>query len=599
MKPEFRLTAFALAFLVLASVAFAGPHTSTMAFTVSMERPTTHYFHVVLRCEGLKGETQDFKMPAWTPGYYRIMDYARNVVRFQAEDGAGSPLAWEKTSKNAWRVRTAGTTVVSVSYDVYAFAQSVADSYLDDAHAFIAPAGVFMHVAGHLQDPVSVAVRPFQGWSTISTGLDPVAGRPDTFSAPDFDVFYDCPILAGNQEVLSFDVQGIPHTIAMFNPGTFDRQRFVADLKRVVEASVALMGDMPYRHYTFLIIGPGGGGLEHLNSAALTLSTASLNTPGGYRSWLLFVTHEYFHLFNVKRIRPAALGPFDYDRENYTSMLWMSEGFTVYYEYVILNRAGLLTRPDVLDGLGSIIARYENAPGHLFQSAAVSSVDTWILFFSRGEHTANTTISYYDKGAGLALLLDVMIRNASKNRHSLDDVMRTLYARFYKENKRGFTDAEFREVCEAAAGTRLADFFDIYVPTVKDIDYQRYLGYAGLAIDTRPEAQPGVQFGAVTEDQGGRLVITSVEWDSPASRAGLMAQDEILAIDGARASPRAVSEVLLAKKPGDTASVLIWRRNATRTVEVTLGAKTHRSFRMTPLPSQTPLQAEILGSWLK
>jgi predicted metalloprotease with PDZ domain len=599
MRPRLHLTAGAIAILFVASTALAGPQPGTITFTISMERPTTHYFHIVLRCEGLKGEIEDFKMPAWTPGYYRIMDYAKNVVRFQAEDGAGTPLAWEKTAKNTWRVKTGRAPVVSVSYDVYAFAQSVADSYLDDARAFIVPAGVFMHVAGQLQHPVAVVVRPYKEWGRVSTGLEPATGQPNTFTAPDFDVLYDCPILAGNLEVLSFEVQGIPHTIAIFNPGAFDRARFVADLKRVVEASVALMGDLPYRHYTFLIIGAGGGGLEHLNSAALTLNTASLTTAGGYRSWLLFVTHEYFHNFNVKRIRPVALGPFDYDKENDTSLLWMSEGFTVYYEYVVLNRAGLLPRMEVLDGLSSIIARYENAPGHLLESAEAASFDTWLLFFSRGEHAANTTISYYDKGAGLALLLDLAIRNASGNRQSLDDVMRTLYQRFYKEKQRGFTDAEFREVCEKAAGAPLAEFFDDYVPTVKDIDYAKYLSYAGLAIDTRAEPQPGVLFGAATEDRSGNLVITSVEWDSPASRAGLEAQDEILGVDGARASARVLSETMLLKKPGDSARILIARRNTTREVEVVLGTKTHRSFRITPLPNPGPLQTAILGSWLK
>jgi predicted metalloprotease with PDZ domain len=599
MRPRLRLTAVAIAILFVASAALAQPPAVTMAFTVSMERPTAHYFHVVFRCEGLKGPTQDFKMPAWTPGYYRIMDYARNVVNFRAEDGTGAPLPWEKIAKNTWRVRTGLQSVVSVSYDVYAFTQSVADSYLDDARAFIAPAGILMHVAGQLQRPATVLVKPFQGWSRISTGLDPVAGQPNTFLAPDFDVLYDSPILAGNQEVVSFEVQGIRHDIAINNPGNLDRERLVGDLRKMIETSVALMGDIPYPHYTFLVIGPGGGGLEHLNSTALTLNPSTLTTPAGYRSWLAFVTHEYFHLFNVKRIRPVALGPFDYDRENYTDMLWMSEGFTVYYEYLILNRAGLFTRDDVFDGLRSIIARYENAPGHLFQSAAASSFDTWMLFFSRGENTANTTISYYDKGAALGLLLDLRIRHDSQNRRSLDDVMRTLYRTFYQEKQRGFTDAEFREVCEKAAGAPLAEFFDDYVPTVKDIDYRRYLAYAGLAVDVEPRPTSGAFLGAVTEDLGGSPVVSRVEWDSPASRAGLSAQDEIVALDGTRVTARTLGDALALRRPGDTIRVLVSRRGGTREIEVVLGERTERSFRITPLPAPTPLQTSILESWLR
>ncbi len=599
MMTRFRLAAGALLIVAVASAAFAQAPAGTMAFTVSMDRPTTHYFHVVFRCEGLKGPAQDFKMPVWTPGYYRIMDYAKNVVNFRAEDGAGAPLAWEKTAKNTWHVRIGAAPAVSVSYDVYAFAPSVADSYLDDARAFIAPAGVLMHVAGQLRHPAVVTIRPFQGWSRVSTGLDPVAGRPNTFVAPDFDVLYDSPFLAGNQEVVPFEVLGIPHELAIHNAGDMDRARFVGDLKKIIEATAALMGELPYRHYTFLMIGPGGGGLEHLNSAALTFNPSSLNTPAGYRSWLAFVTHEFFHLFNVKRIRPVALGPFDYDRENYTDMLWMSEGFTVYYEYLILNRAGLFTRDDVFDGLRAVIARYENAPGHLFQSAAAASFDTWMLYFSRGEHVSNTTISYYDKGAALGLLLDLRIRHDSQNRHSLDDVMRTLYRTFYQEKQRGFTDAEFREVCEKAAGAPLAEFFDDYVATVKDIDYPRYLAYAGLDIDVEPRAVPGAYFGAVTEDQGGTAVISRVEWDSPASRAGLSAQDRILAVDGSEVTAGALIVSMRSRQPGDTIRLLVSRRGAQREIEVVLGQRTERGFRITVLPGPMPPQASILSSWLK
>jgi predicted metalloprotease with PDZ domain len=362
---------------------------------------------------------------------------------------------------------------------------------------------------------------------------------------------------------------------------------------------VAIIGEIPYSHYTFLMIGPGGGGLEHLDSAALTFSASSLNEPAGYKRWLSFVAHEFFHLYNVKRIRPVALGPFDYDRENYTNLLWVSEGFTSYYEDLILIRAGLLTRDEYLERARANIVNYESIPGHLFQSAAESSFDTWIQFFSRAPNAANTTISYYDKGAALGMLLDLKIRNETKNRKSLDDVMRTLYQQFYKEKKRGFTDTEFREVSENVAGGPLSEIFDVYAATVKDIDYPRYLAYAGLDIDVQSRDLPGVSFGAITEDQGGSLAVSSVEWNSPAWRAGLSAQDEILALDGVRVTSRTLGETLNARKPGDTVRVLLSRRNAIRELDVVLGKKTERSFRITPLPNPTPLQTAILESWLK
>ena len=582
--------------LALAQFRAAGP---ALSITVSMDRPTTHYYHVVFRADGLKGETQDFKMPAWTPGYYRIMDYARNVKDFRAEDGSGRPLVWEKTAKNTWRVHAGRAASIVASYDVYAFTRFVADSYLGDDGGFITPTGVFMHVAGRLKDPVTVTVLPHPDWKRVSTGLDPVAGRPNAFAAPDFDTLYDCPILIGNQEILTFEAAGRPHTVAAYDLGAADRTKFVGDLKKIVEASSALMGELPYRHYTFLIIGPGGGGLEHLNSTAVTLNPASLANAPGYQGWLSFIAHEYFHLFNVKAIRPVALGPFDYDRENYTNLLWLSEGVTVYYEFILLNRAGLMTRDEVLERLGSTIADYENAPGRRHQPAIASSFDTWLNFFSRGEHSANTTVSYYDIGAGLGLLLDLKIRQESRGRTSLDDVMRTLYRTYFKEKKRGFTDGEFREACERAAGVPLGEIFDVYAATVKEWDYAKYLGWAGLAIDLEPRPAPAPWFGAATQDQNGSAVVSSVEPDSPASLAGLSFQDEILALDGGRVTQRSLAGTIDSRKPGDKVKVLYTRRGVVRETELALGTKAKRSFRITPLANPTAQQRALLDGWLK
>jgi predicted metalloprotease with PDZ domain len=590
---------FCLVLFAVVSCVYGQQPEGRMAFTVSMKQPHTHYFHVEFQCEGLEGDLLDFKIPAWTPGYYWIMDYAKNVLNFHAEDGAGNPLSWKKTTKNTWQVACEESAAVTVSYDVYAFKRSVADSFLDDRRAFIAPAGVFMHVGDQILHPVTITFEPNKSGDRISTGLDPVEGRPNTFYAPDFDVLYDCPVLIGSQEILSFEVQGIPHMIAVENLGSFDKDKFVSDIKKIVESAVQFIGEIPYRHYTFIMMDQGGGGLEHLNSMAVFSNSSGWSNPRSYQGWLSFIAHEFYHLCNVKRIRPIALGPFDYDRENYTTMLWVSEGFTVYYEYLILLRAGLMTREEFFKQVSRYISGYENRPGHLFQSAAESSFDTWMKFFDRNENSANTTISYYDKGAALGLLLDLKIRHESKNRKSLDDVMRTLYEKFYKEKKRGFTDQEFREVCEAAAGCPLAEIFDDYVATVAEIDYPKYFAHAGLEIDVKLEEQPGVFFGASTRAQDGNLIIFSVEWDSPAQRGGLSAQDEILAIDGIRTTERILDRFLEAKKPGDKIRVLITRRGMIQEKEVILAAQKERSFRIRPMPDPNPLQAAILADWLR
>lgn len=451
-----------------------------------MNDPASHYYHVQLRYTDFQSSKLNFKMPAWTPGYYWIMDFAKNVVRFKAETASGKTLTWDKVDKNNWEVQTAGTNSVVVSYDVFANTKSVADPFIDETHAYISPAGVLMHIDGRLQQAATLELVPYVKWKTISTGLDTVAGQPGVYHADNFDALYDSPVYIGNQKTISFDVKGRKHTIAMANPDSFDTVTFAADLKKIVVAATDLMVDIPYQHYTFIIMGPGPGGLEHRNSTAVFSAAGyMMKTKASYNGWLSFLAHEYFHLYNIKAIRPVALGPFNYDKENLTHMLWVSEGFTVYYEYLVLNRAGLLNREDFLNSLSSSIAKYENAAGHRLQSATASSYDTWIQFFNKNENAENTTISYYDKGCALGFLLDLKIRHETSNRKSLDDVMRKLYKDYYQDKKRGFTDQEFRDVCEGIAGTSLDEIFT-YASTVKDIDYQKYLAYAGLKLLLTP-----------------------------------------------------------------------------------------------------------------
>ena len=570
-----------------------------LTFTISMEKPSSHYYEVTMRCEGVNKSSLDFKLPVWSPGYYWIQNYPKNVVDFQAMDGSGKALAWEKTTKNNWQIQSNKANVVILQYKVYAFARSVADAFLDEGRGFIVPTAVLMHLADQLQMPSTIAINPYQGWK-ISTGLEPVKGQPNTFHAANFDELYDCPIYVVNQEVFTFEVKGIPHYVAIENPKVFNIESFLADLKKMVETASGLIGDIPYKHYTFLIMGPGGGGLEHRNSAAVFSSNTVYNpsNEASYKRWLSFLAHEYFHLYNIKSIRPIALGPFDYDKENYTNMLWFSEGVSAYYQDIIINRAGLQTQEETLEKFRGCIRNYENIPGHLFQSATQSSMDTWIQFFNRSENASNTTISYYDKGCALGLLLDLKIRHETQNKKSLDDVMRNLYQQFYKEKKRGFTDEEFWQVCEKIAGTSLLELMT-YASTVQVIDYPKYFGYAGLEIDTAAQPISGGWLGASIPARGNDLIINSVEWNSSAYHAGLSAQDEILEIDGVKANAEVFRALPKNKQPGEKVKLRLSYRGEEREIEVTLGQKTERSFRITPIKNPSSLQNAILKSWLK
>jgi predicted metalloprotease with PDZ domain len=405
----------------------------------------------------------------------------------------------------------------------------------------------------------------------------------------------------GNFEQLHFDVKGVPHTIVLEGiPAGIDRPKIVADFKRIVTTATELIGDIPYKHYTFLCIGKGAGGVEHLTSAAMLSNGDGLVTQQGYRGWLGFAAHEYFHTFNVKRIRPIALGPFDYDHENYTNMLWVSEGFTSYFSSLIVERAGLTSRDQYLNSLSNGMSRLENGSGHLFQSAAESSMDTWITGGRGGgtgdENAVNTTISYYSKGGALGPVLDFKIRNETKNQKTLDTVMQTLYKEFYQEKKRGFTDQEFREVCERIAGTSLAEFFD-YVYTTKDVDFAKYYAYAGLKVDTELRALPEGYLGADMAAAGN--TISRIEVDSPARASGLSAQDQILAVDGVPLGNRKMEDILKSTKPGQTLKLLVAHTNRIQEIDVVLGTKMERSFKITPVENPTALQAAILKDWLK
>ena len=330
---------------------------STIDIQVGMSRPWTHYFEVSIAVTGIVREHLDFVMPVWTPGSYMIREFSRHVRDFAATDGSGEKLAWEKTNKNTWRVYSKEEPRVLVQYRVYAFEVSVRTSFLDDSHGYINGASVFMFVDGKSERPYRLKIVPYPGWTRISTGLDPVSGEPNTFFAPDFDTLADSPVEVGNQQVLEFEFQQIPHFVSLYGDGNCDPARLLSDFRKIVEAAVPIVGQIPYRHYTFLLqlLPEGSGGLEHINSASIQVSRWTFRPEGSYRKFLGLVAHEYFHLWNVKRIRPQGLGPFDYSRETYTRLLWVSEGFTEYYANQILRRSGLITAEQYLEDLSATI----------------------------------------------------------------------------------------------------------------------------------------------------------------------------------------------------------------------------------------------------
>jgi predicted metalloprotease with PDZ domain len=568
-----------------------------MTFTVSMENPAAHRFHVRLTCEGVSGENLNFKLPAWTPGYYQLLNYADNIENFSVTDENKNVLQWEKLNRNTWQVKNKKATSLLINYDVKTTRDFVATCYLDEDRGYIMPAGVFMHLAENIKQPATITILP-SSWSTVATGLDSVAGKPLTYASPDFDILYDSPILIGNLETLpSFSVMGKVHRFIGYQPGDFDRAQLVGDLQKIVETSAKIIGDIPYKHYTFIAIGPGRGGIEHLNSTSFGFDGSSLNTREGKIRMLSFLTHEYFHHYNVKRIRPVELGPFDYDNGNRTNSLWVSEGLSVYYEYLVLMRAGLITQEELLELLRKHMVAFENKPGRLFQTLAQASWETWSDGpFGRTNDDINKTISYYDKGPVVGLLLDFAIRHETANKKSLDDVMRALYTEYYQKKKRGFTESELKDVIERTAGKTLPEIFE-YIYSVKPLNYPKYLSYAGLTVDTALHELPGSYIGLSTRQRNDTVFVSSVDWESPAMKAGIQNRAIISAIEGQAATSALLSETLSGKKPGEKIMLTVIQNKVADKLEVAISTKRERSFALKPIAKPDALQKSILENW--
>jgi predicted metalloprotease with PDZ domain len=468
---------FAFIFLLRGIVGAQENRPDTLWYHVGMEERAQNQFKVQLRLPPSWQESIDLRMPAWSPGYYQLLHFAKNVSDVAAKNPKGETLRVENLEEGLWRIHNIRDGL-NLSYTVTTPRHFVANAYIDQQRAFIKPAALFLHEEGKLNIPVVIDLEIPSDWPVVATGLDLFKGIKNQYFAPDIDILYDSPLLIGDlQSLPEFEVNKVPHRFIGFQMGEFDGAGLMQDLKKIIQVSVDLIGHLPYNHYTFIGLGPGQGGIEQLNSTAVSFTGNSLE-GNGRLGMLSFLAHEYFHHYNVKRIRPIELGPFDYRKPNRTQMLWVAEGLTVYYENVLLNRAGLMDGDQILSDWSNIITSYESNEGKTKQTLAASSWETWEdgPFGRRGE-----TISYYEKGPIIGILLDLSIRVHSENKQSLDDVMRRLYHDIYLKRNRGFTQDEIRSFCEQAAGQSLREIFD-YIYTTKPLDYNAYLNKAGLQL---------------------------------------------------------------------------------------------------------------------
>ncbi|RPD48732.1 M61 family peptidase [Hymenobacter sediminis] len=596
LTPTRRLAVAALGMLLsqAGSAAAAAP---TLRYTLSMPAPQTHYFEVEMKLDGFNKAYTDVKMPVWAPGSYLVREFAKNVEGFEATAGS-EKLRVEKVTKNTWRVYHPKAKSFAVRYRVYAFELSVRTSFIDAAHGYVNGTSVFMYPADGKQLASTVEVQPAQGWGQVSTSLKP-AGGTFTYRSSNYDELADSPIEIGNQKIYMFTANGTPHTVAMFGDPKVDETRLTRDMQRVCEEAQKVVGQNPLDRYVFIVhnIDRGTGGLEHLFSTTLSVSRNAYSSEAGWKGFLGLVAHEYFHLWNVKRIRPVALGPFDYDQENYTRMLWVSEGGTEYFSNLIVQRAGFVSPDEYLGDLSNGINRVENTPGNKQQSAAESSFDAWIKYYRPNENSANTGISYYDKGEVIGAVLDLMIINETKGQKSLDDVMRYLYDRYYKQLGRGFTDEEYQDAVAKVAGRRFDDFFRRHVYGVETLPYEQALNYAGLKLTVTSAAATDASLGASISPAGGRQTVSSVQRDGSAWQGGLSVGDEILAVDGARVTDDA-NRLLAGRAVGSTVKFLVNRDGQIKEVSFPLLASAARRYRIERQANPTSEQQVVLAKWL-
>ncbi|MGN6180573.1 MAG: M61 family metallopeptidase, partial [Mucilaginibacter sp.] len=414
-----------------------------------------------------------------------------------------------------------------------------------------------------------------------------------------YDILFDSPIEIGDQDVFGFKAAGVNYEVCMYGGGNYDREKLKADMAKIVEQETAIYGENPNRHYVFIVHNytTNGGGLEHLSSSVLGAAREKYNTPSGYQSFLTLVSHEHFHLWNVKRLRPIALGPFDYDNENYTTDLWIAEGFTAYYEDITLRHANIITPEAYLSIMGSDINLVENTPGRKYQSVAQASYDAWIKAYRPNENSVNTSISYYSKGSILAMLLNLEIINDSHAKYSLDDVMRYMYNEYYKSQKRGYTDTEFKEGLEKFAGKNLDDFYKKYVAGVNDIDYNQYLGYAGYKITDQLAGENVPYLGIATSNIGGRIIVTSVLRNGPGWVDGINVDDQVTAINGNAITN--MPDALNGKKVGDKIIVTVLRDGISVELPVTLQRNPQVKYKIESVATPTTVQLAVRNKWLK
>lgn len=552
-----------------------------ISYTLKMPRPQNHYFQVEMQVEQLKQKTATVKLPVWAPGSYLVREFSRHLNQVKAYSLQGAALPIIKKTKNAWEIDLKGQTAFVVKYEVYAFELSVRTSFLDETHGFVSGPSMFMYLDGHKETGGELLVQPHASFKRVSTGLTLKSlikqGNNQTFTFENYDQLVDCPIEIGNQYEFDFEAAGVKHTVAMYGEGNFDPERLKADMAKIVEEETKVVGVNPNKRYVFIVhnVVGGDGGLEHCNSTVLSVDRWTYE-GSNYINFLNLVAHEYFHLWNVKRIRPIELGPFNYDQEVYTNYLWVMEGFTSYYDELILRRCGFYSQEEMMKKIQIAVNYVETSVGARVQPVAHASFDAWIKAYRPNENSSNTTMTYYSRGLVIAAVLDAMIIKQSNGTECLDHLMKDLYETYYEAKNRGFTDAEFKACLAKHTGQDMAEFFQKYIDGTEVIPYAMY--FLPLGVDVSDVGGVKPVFGANVSEVGGKVRIKSIRANSAAEDAGLSVNDEVIACMNYRVDKAMLDALMNGASIGDEFELTIARDQLMRKVIVKITGQKKSSF---------------------
>ena len=565
-------------------------------YHITSQNPATHYFNVSLSIDRPDPAGQSLRLPNWIPGSYMIRDFSRHIIDMRASCGGERP-GIDQIDKSNWRVEPCNG-LLTIEYLVYARDLSVRGAHLDHSHGYYNGTSVFVEVIGRTQEPCEVLIEKpgtdtCQNWRLATTLKAKQAEAFDfgLYLAENYDDLIDHPVEMGEFQQVRFEACGVPHDIILTGRYSCDAGRLASDLTRICEQHIHFFGEpAPVDYYQFqvLVVGDGYGGLEHRSSTSLLCSRDSLPQPGdsettdSYRDFLGLCSHEYFHTWNVKRIKPSVYQPYQLQSEVYTELLWAFEGITSYYDDLALVRCGLIEPDAYLELLSQTITRVLRGKGSRRQSAAESSFNAWTKFYKQDENAANAIVSYYAKGCLIALCIDLKIRSLSEGRHSLDDVMRVLWQN-WKKNGQGVEDNDIQTITSEICGLDCQAFLHSLIHQTGDLPLQALLKTVGVEVDRRVTANqndkggkviegrlPEVSFGAFLKEENGGLRILRVDEDGSAQSAGLAAEDHIIAVNGIRLAMDKFERNLLLAKPGDTWTIHAFRRDEINQFEVSL-----------------------------